>query len=416
MDVVVTTEYHFDRTPDGAIWTRAQFTYPHWERYLSVYEGVRAIARVRDVPSAEPDWQRADGKGVSFAAVPDYLGPWQYLRHAHRVRRAAQAGIGPRDAVIMYNGQIGRSIEPRLRTTGHPFGLYIISEPKDMFSPGAVKHPLRPLFRWYFPRRLQRQSADAAVVAYVSKLKLERRYPPAEGVFTTYFCLGEMPDEAYVTAPRPPRPEKRAFTLIYVGTLNQLYKAPDVLIDAVAACVREGLDLKLVLVGGGQYLPELRLRAAERGIAGRTHFCGSLPAGDAVREQMDRADVLVLPSRQETLGQVIVEAMARGLPCIGSTTGGIPEMLPVEDLVPPNDVRALALKIREVVTDPQRMARASARNLEKAQEYRETEVNQRRVAFYRRVRETTQAWLESRHNQARSSPPSVARLYDGGPK
>ena len=398
MDVAVTAEYHFDRTPDGAIWTQAQFTYPHWERYLSVFDGVRAIARVRDVSSAEPGWQRADGKHVSFAAVPDYLGPWQYLRRVKRIQRAARAGVGPRDAVIMYNGQIGRSIEPKLRAKGHPFGLYIISEPNDMFSPGAVTHPLRPFFRWYFPRRLRRQAADAAVLAYVSKLKLQRRYPPQKDVFTTYFCLGEMPEEAYVAEPRPVRADKRAWTVVYVGTLNQLYKAPDVLIDAVATCVQEGLDIKLVLVGGGQYLSEMQARAAARGIAKRTHFCGSLPAGDAVREQMDQADVLVLPSRQETLGQVIVEAMARGLPCIGSTTGGIPEMLPSDVLVPPNDVNALARKIREVVTDPHRMARASARNLEKAQEYRETEVNKRRAAFYRHVRDVTQAWLKGQPN------------------
>ena len=197
-----------------------------------------------------------------------------------------------------------------------------------MFTTGRGDASHARLWRWYDPRRLRSKAARAAVVAYVSKLKLQERYPAADGVFTTYFCLGEMPGEAYVSEPRPFRPEQSSFTLVYVGTLNQLYKAPDVLIDAVAACVHEGLDLKLVLVGGGQYLPELEARAKGQGIGERTRFCGMLPSGAAVREQMDQADVLVLPSRQETLGQVIVEAMARGLPCVGSTTGGIPEMLP----------------------------------------------------------------------------------------
>ena len=407
MDIVVTCEYHFDRTPDGAIWTRAQFTYPHWERYLSVFDHARVIARTRDVPSAEPGWQRADGPFVSFAPVPDYLGPEEYLRRIRRIKHAARSAVGLSDAVIMYNGQIAWTIEPSLYAKGHPYGLYIISEPYDMFSPGAVTHPSRAFWRWWNPRRLRRKAARAAALAYVSKLKLEQRYPPSEGVFSTYFCLGEMPDEAYVDEPRPLRVDKAdkspSWTLVYVGTLNQLYKAPDVLIDAVAACVRGGadkspLDLKLVMVGGGQYLPAMQARAAERGIGERTTFCGALPAGDAIREQMDQADILVLPSRQETLGQVIVEAMARGLPCIGSTTGGIPEMLPPEYLVPPNAVDALARKIREVVTDPRRMAQASARNLEKAQEYRETEVNKRRVAFYSHVKKTTQAWLQIRRD------------------
>jgi len=91
----------------------------------------------------------------------------------------------------------------------------------------------------------------------------------------------------------------------------------------------------------------------------------------------------------------MVEAMARGLPCIGSTVGGIPELLAPEDMVPPGDVTALANKIREVVTDPERIARMSARNLEKAKEYREEVLYERRKKFYRYVPEVTEEWLKA---------------------
>jgi glycosyltransferase involved in cell wall biosynthesis len=296
--------------------------------------------------------------------------------------------------VILYIGQIAHCIESGLRRSGHPYGLYVIGDPLDVYAPGAIKHPLRPFLRWWAPRQVRRQCADACAVAYVSKVKLHRRYPPAPGAFSTYFCIGEMPDEAFVTAPRPLCPQARALNLIFVGSLAQLYKAPDVLIDAVAACVQGGLDLRLTIVGDGRHRAELEAQAAALGLEQRVRFLGRLPAGAAVREQMDRADLLVLPSRAEALGQVIVEAMARGLPCIGSTAGGIPEMLPPEDLVPPDDIAALARKIREVVSDPHRMARMSARNLEKAREYHETPVNERRVSFCRSVKARTQAWLE----------------------
>jgi glycosyltransferase involved in cell wall biosynthesis len=91
----------------------------------------------------------------------------------------------------------------------------------------------------------------------------------------------------------------------------------------------------------------------------------------------------------------MIEAMARGLPCLGSTAGGIPELLPPEDMVRPGDVTTLARKIRTVVTDPERLARMSARNLEKAKEYSEEALRERRTAFYRYVRERTEAWLET---------------------
>jgi glycosyltransferase involved in cell wall biosynthesis len=91
----------------------------------------------------------------------------------------------------------------------------------------------------------------------------------------------------------------------------------------------------------------------------------------------------------------MLEAMARGLPCIGSTVGGIPELLPAEDLVPPGDAVALAAKIREVAADPERMARMSARNLAKAEEYRDEALRERRLAFYRYVRESTETWIRA---------------------
>lgn len=394
MNVVLTVEHHYHRTPGGAVWTQAVFAYPAWTRYLAVFDHVRVVARVRESASVPQDWIRADGEGVSFAAVPDYLGPWQYLLRVGQVQRLARNAVGIRDAVILdFHGHIACCIEPMLLRTGHPYGVYIIGDPYDTFSPGSVDHPLRPFFRWWFTRQLKRQVAGACAVAYIAEVPLRRRYPPAPGTFSTHFAAGIMPAEAFVSVPRPPHTQRHAFTLIMVGTLTQLYKCPDVLIDAVAACVHDGLDLKLVVVGDGKHRRELQVRAEALGLGERVCFKGQLSAGETVRAQLDQADLFVMPSRAEGLPRAMTEAMARGLPCIGSTVGGIPELLLPEDMVPPGDVTALARKIRQVVTDPARMARMSARNLEKAKQYRDEILADRRIAFYRYVREKTETWL-----------------------
>jgi hypothetical protein len=72
MNVVVSCEQHFDRTPDGRIWTDGQFPYLFWTRYLSVFDSVRVVARVRNVTVIPPTLQSASGAGVSFSGVPDY--------------------------------------------------------------------------------------------------------------------------------------------------------------------------------------------------------------------------------------------------------------------------------------------------------------------------------------------------------
>jgi glycosyltransferase involved in cell wall biosynthesis len=97
----------------------------------------------------------------------------------------------------------------------------------------------------------------------------------------------------------------------------------------------------------------------------------------------------------------MIEAMARALPCVGSTVGGIPELLPREDMVPPGDADALARKIIEIVSDPQRMQRMSARNLARAGDFQEEVLRERRLEFYRYVREQTEEWL------TRSQSPSL---------
>jgi len=390
MNVLIVLEHRFSRTPDGAIWSPTGCAYPFWARYLEGFDSVRVVARVADVAAADPKWLRADGPGVAFAAIPYYVGPWQYLKKKGAVRRAVREAFRPGDAVILRVGSVlADGLIPVLRRMHYPYAVEVVSDPWDVFSPGAVRHPLRPLFRRWFAHRLRSQCAGAGAAAYVTEAALQQRYPPAPGAPMSGFSDVELPASAFVPAPRPPNNHPRSATLITVGTLEQLYKAQDVLVDAVGDGVRQGLDLRIVFVGDGQFRPKLQEQSEKQGLQGRVRFLGWLPAGDEVRRKLDQADVFVLPSRQEGLPRAMVEAMARGLPCIGSTVGGIPELIPQEDLIPPNDVPALTAKIREIVSSPERMAAMSARNLEKAGRYREDLLAARRRGFFRQVREMT---------------------------
>lgn len=409
MNVVVTFEYRFARTPDGAVWTQTAYGRKFFEtHFLKSFDSVRIVSRVRD-EKLVGDWNRVDGPGVTLHGLPYYIGPVGYLRNARKLGRAARSAVGPDDAVILrVPSQIATHLEPLLRSGGRPYGVQVVGDPYDVFAPGTIRHPLRPFFRWWFPRILRRQCANAAAAAYVTERTLQRRYPcPA---YSTYFSDVELTAGAIVPSPRAPAPGQKSFTLVTVGSLSQLYKAPDVLIDAVASLVKQGLDLRLVLVGDGRYRPELAERAKSHGVSDRVVFRGQLPSGDAVRAELDRADVFALPSRTEGLPRAIIEAMARGLPCIGSTAGGIPELLEPRDLVPPDDAPALAGLIRDVVTDPQRMASMAARNLAKAGEYRDEVLRERRDAYYRHLRDVTERWVRDRCSVPLSAPVSGAEV------
>lgn len=398
MNVVVSVEHRFEQTPDGAVWTQTQFARPAWEPYLRVFDSLRVVARVKPVATPTDGWVRSDGDRVAFAPVPYFVGPFQYLARRRAVRQAAGAAVRPGDAVVLrVPSTLAGGLEPKLRRDGHPFGVEVVGDPYDVFAPGANRHPLAPLFRWYFPRRLRAICRHAARAAYVTRSALQRRYPCPQGEVGVSDV--EIPAAALVAEPPPVRTDRMRQRVLMIGTLEQLYKAPDVLIDAIARCRGDGLDVELALVGAGRYRADLEERARRLGIGDFVHFRGQLAAGVAVRREIDDADLFVLPSHQEGLPRALVEAMARGLPCIGSDVGGIPELLAAEDLVKPGDVDGLARKIRDVLRDPERRRRMAARNLETARTYRADRLVEIRCEFYRAIRERTAAWLASRSGQ-----------------
>jgi L-malate glycosyltransferase len=409
MKVVISLEQRFDRTPDGKVWTQTTCAYPFWTRYLEVFDRVSVVARVKDVPSVPADWKQADGERVSFAPVPYYIGPWQFLLKVAQIKRSAQQAVKKEDAVILrVFSPIALFIEPILQRTGHPYAVEVVADPYDVFAPGSIKTLLRPFMRHWFFWVLKRQCANAIAAAYVTKKALQQRYPCSN--LAVGISDVELPDRAIVASARPQQDRLKTPTLIYVGTLQQLYKAPNILIDAVAACVSEGLDLKLIVVGSGKYQSQLEAQSVRLNIASKVQFLGQLGSSE-VREWIDRADLFVLPSLVEGLPRAMVEAMARGLPCIGSAVGGVPELIPPADLVPPGDVAALASKIKEIVTDPERLARMSQQNLEKSKDYRNRSLDGQRAEFYRSVRNSTEAWLKRPNGQISPFPFSTSRRH-----
>ncbi|HEV8001551.1 MAG TPA: glycosyltransferase family 4 protein [Planctomycetaceae bacterium] len=392
MKVCVALEQRFYGTPDGAVWTDGPCARPFWDRYLEVFDEVQAIARVKPVSQAPAGVVRADGDGVAFAPVEYYIGPREYLRKVIAVRKSVVRGVGRSDAVMLrVPSNLASVLVPTLVRRSQPFAVEVVGDPYDAFSPGAVKHPLRPFLRRWFARELRQHCRQAFAGAYVTAEALQRRYPVGPNGRSFYYSDVQLSGLTAENA-RPATP-KTAWKLITVGSLEHLYKSQDIQIDALARCRQQGLNVELILVGDGQHRSTLAERASRLGVAPHVHFRGQLASGAPIRDELDRADLFLLPSRQEGLPRAMIEAMARALPCIGSTVGGIPELLPPEDMVPPADTEALARKIKEIVSDLQRMQRMSARNLNRAGDFQEDVLRERRLEFYRYVREQTEEWL-----------------------
>jgi glycosyltransferase involved in cell wall biosynthesis len=142
----------------------------------------------------------------------------------------------------------------------------------------------------------------------------------------------------------------------------------------------------LEIVGDGPDEGILRNLVSSLGLAGEVNFLGSLERS-AVAERYREADLFTLPSSAEAFGNVFAEALASGLPIIGSTVGGIPELVEHGTnglLVPAGNPEALAQAIRYIADDPELRSKMSARNRAKAEATLQwSQVTRRYVAIYR---------------------------------
>jgi glycosyltransferase involved in cell wall biosynthesis len=409
MQLSIVLDHRFERMTDGSVWTRSVYPYSFWSAYLAVFDTVKVIARVRNSGSTVIPGHRADGNGVVFHEVPFYLGPWEYLRRAGSVATAVRRAIGARDAVLFrVASTLANCAWPEMRKSQRPYGAEVVGDPYEAFSPGCCRHPMRPLFRRWFAAVQKRQCASAAVVSYVSARALQERYPGIAATFTTNYSDVILSDDAFVAAPRAPRPHRGEYQLITVGSLEQPYKGTDILIRAVADLVRAGIPIQLTVVGDGRYRHGMMALASRAGVTPRVKFAGQLPGPAAIREGLDAADLFVLPSRTEGLPRAMIEAMARALPCVGSAVGGIPELLPEADLFPAGDVGALSLKIAAVLNDCGRMASMSRHSLRVARSYHQRILGPRRHEFLQHLRDITAYWAR---RQGRCSDTSACAFY-----
>jgi glycosyltransferase involved in cell wall biosynthesis len=166
-----------------------------------------------------------------------------------------------------------------------------------------------------------------------------------------------------VTTPAQPVPGH----LICVGVLGR-HKGQDLLVEALADLADR--DWQCVLIGSPDRDPDftgqLQARITRLGYGRRVRLSGVL-TGAALRHAYATADLLVAPSRSETYGMTVTEALAHGLPVIAAAVGGLPEALGFAadgtrpgQLVPPGDPAALAAALGDWLDDERHRHRLRA--------------------------------------------------------
>jgi glycosyltransferase involved in cell wall biosynthesis len=359
----VAVEHRLVRTPDGAFWAASGFGHDYWVRFLGEPIPVTVIARTSDAGAAPPGHDRVDGELVTVLDLPaarlDLRLPGDVARTVGRLWRRWPPG----PVVATVPGIVGSLAAVVAIVRRKPFATKVVGDPIDVAFKAGVGGRLGRVAGvglWAASRLACRQ---ADTVAYVTHGYLQRRYPAGRSATTV--VVSDVRLGAIAPAARPPRPVRRLLT---VGSLEQRYKRVDLLLDALAALRAEGYDLRLDVVGGGRYQQELVDRAAALGLADVVSFHGHV-GRDEVERRLAEADVFALCSDTEGLPRALIEALAAGVPSVGSRVGGVPELLPPEALFTPGSIDDLVRVLRRIIDDDALRSRLSASGLVRAADF-----------------------------------------------
>jgi len=343
-------------------------------------------------------WREAE---MEVDATPDDLFPVRTAR-SYLSKHIQLFAYDPRPII-----QALREHKPHLIDLGHePYSVagaevltlcrwFASNVPIVMQTNQNILHNYPPPFRWLEQRAFRR--VDAAYGCSETVCEVLR----AKG----FSKLAPVVPFGVDTAAFRPRPEGSArpsgpLTIGYIGRMLP-GKGLNVLADALAKIKGEAWRLLVIGDGSEREAFEEQLRVA--GLSERAEFTGAIRF-DLVPKYFHSLDVMVIPTEttkriREQFGRVIVEAMASGVPVIGSTCGAIPEVIGEAGLVfPEGDASALADALRRLLGDEALREQLASAGRERVEQYSWDQVAEKTYELFRHVlnnRETPPAkrWL-----------------------
>jgi glycosyltransferase involved in cell wall biosynthesis len=379
VNVVLAHDGRFLRATDGCVFS-ARGGWP-WERYLEFADSLTFCARIEDLGGDSPEglWDITED-GVDFVPIPSLSGPLLRFTNRRDARSRLEHAIAAADAlVVRLPSEIGMLAARLAHRMGKPYAVEVVTCTWDALRHrGGLQGKLYAPVSWLEIRRTVRR---APFVLYVTREFLQRRYPTrGRAVACSDVELPSPADRVLQARLAEIRSGRSPFDVGTIAVLTVRFKGVQTALEALES-VRSSLPgLELQVVGAGDPAPWRKL-AARHGVGDHVSFVGVL-GGDEIPQWLDRVDLYIQPSFQEGLPRALLEAMSRGCPALGSTAGGIPELLPPECLHRPGDAKRLAGLIVRAASDVTWLERQARRNFETAKAYAPERLNPVRREFW----------------------------------
>ena len=377
------TEARYVKASDGLIYNpNGVQNLSIFKRYLDVFEEVYVVARViNDNDYKIKANEIVENDFVKVISIPYYLGPLQYLLVKKKIDKLIKKIVLENKNqchLLRIPGNIGRIAFKQLQKYKVNYGVEVVGDPFEVFKVSFFKNPFQYYLKYKLYFNLKKITSYACCAIYVTQETLQKRYPNHKMFSASNVKIKQ---EEILHSFKKHSGVDNTVNIISIGTLEQMYKSPDILIKLIKKLNDNGIDAKLKWLGKGKHLEEMVQLSKESKIAEKVNFLGQISDKNSINEHLDHSDVFVLASKTEGLPRVIIEAFARGLPVIATNVGGIPELMPKELLVNVDDVDGFYKLVVKLITEPNYYENISKTNLEKSKMFVEGTLQQNRMNF-----------------------------------
>lgn len=341
---------------------------------VMVQNAVRALAPLCEASVVAPRPYTLPLPGFPYGRLAEL--PARRIEHGYWVHRPRYLYLVPKPLFYPYAGP---AMASALRRYAHALGRPDVLHAHWSYPDGWAALALREQFgcplivhaRGTLERVIARQSprfrqlvtaplqAADAVIANSAALRLdclELGVPEDKiHVIPNGVDLGLFEPADKAAAKRALGRDPARLLVLFCGNLREV-KGADLLGSAVPQLCAARPELDFALVGGGELEGQLKRALAPLLAAGRVLMPGAVPQREVVG-YMQAADLLVLPSRSEARGNVVLEAMACETPVAGARVGGIPELVSEEHgtLFEPGSAGAIVHALSSLSADPRRL-------------------------------------------------------------
>ncbi len=379
---------HVFVTKEGKVYANS-FSYQALKRYIDVFSQVTVLARSREASSDEKvDLPLASGEGVSFVFLESISSISSFFGLRQRHEKKIEKIVKEHDAVIArIPSELGLMTAEVANKMNKPYMLEVVGCAWDaMWNYGTWQSKIYAPFLYI---KLKTSVKEANYITYVTEKFLQKRYPPsrqAKAIGISDVQLSESDEKTLLR--RMKKIEKMGSKEVYgtIGNLNVGYKGIEVAIMILAKVKHISTDFEYHVLGSGDSL-EYRQLAEKLGIGDKVFFDGTLPEGEAVYAWLDSLDVYLQPSFQEGLPRALVEAMSRGCPAIGSSAGGIPELLDEKMIFDHKNLKQFSYIVENLINDKTLMSDEAKYNFNRALDFQKSHLDEKRIAFWMKFRE-----------------------------